>query len=158
MTHPANQRIPHFLIANPPGRPPMVGVEQPGPVLHIRKITRLCTAQYERPGGRQPGDRIVECALPAGHHGEHEEADTEVRWSNPPGRDRGAQVVAGMDVELRRERDDVRVEYGLRQRNGVIHAYGDDLDGARQDMVAPESGFTLVQRWVTPWAEAEVTP
>lgn len=43
-----------------------------------------CNATYEREGGRQPGDRLVVCALPAGHPGEHEEADTEVTWLDPP--------------------------------------------------------------------------
>lgn len=41
-----------------------------------------CPARYERPGGREPGDRIVACHLQAGHPGEHEEADTEVTWEN----------------------------------------------------------------------------
>lgn len=43
---------------------------------------QTCTAQYERPGGRQPGDRIVRCHLQAGHPGEHEEDGTEVTWQD----------------------------------------------------------------------------
>lgn len=43
---------------------------------------RICPARYERPGGRERGDRIVKCHLPAGHPGEHEEVDTEVTWSH----------------------------------------------------------------------------
>jgi hypothetical protein len=39
-----------------------------------------CTARYERPGGRESGDRIVACHRPAGHPGDHEEADTGVTW------------------------------------------------------------------------------
>jgi hypothetical protein len=39
-----------------------------------------CPARYEREGGRDPGDRIVECHLEAGHPGEHEEEGTEVTW------------------------------------------------------------------------------
>lgn len=42
-----------------------------------------CRAEYERPGGRQHGDRIVRCHLLAGHPGEHEEANTEVTWIDP---------------------------------------------------------------------------
>lgn len=45
-----------------------------------------CPARYERPGGREPGDRIVACHLQAGHSGEHEEADTEVTWVDDVGR------------------------------------------------------------------------
>jgi hypothetical protein len=40
----------------------------------------VCLARYERPGGRERGDRIVRCHLSADHSGEHEEADTEVKW------------------------------------------------------------------------------
>lgn len=43
---------------------------------------RICRDEYVREGGRHPGDRIVRCHLPAGHPGEHEEADTEVTWIN----------------------------------------------------------------------------
>lgn len=41
----------------------------------------VCRAEYIRPGGRQRGDRIVRCGLPAGVHEVHEEVDTEVRWT-----------------------------------------------------------------------------
>jgi hypothetical protein len=44
---------------------------------------RRCPARHQRPGGAQPGDRIVACHLPAGHHGDHEEADTEATWTDP---------------------------------------------------------------------------
>lgn len=40
-----------------------------------------CGAEYIRPGGRQRGDRIVRCDLPAGHTGAHEEIDTGSLWS-----------------------------------------------------------------------------
>lgn len=43
--------------------------------------TRRCRVEYERPGGREHGDRIVRCHLPAGHPGEHEEDGTEVTWA-----------------------------------------------------------------------------
>jgi hypothetical protein len=43
-----------------------------------------CTAEYERPGGRQRGDRIVRCHLQAGHPGEHEEDGTDVTWIDTP--------------------------------------------------------------------------
>ena len=39
-----------------------------------------CRSEYIRRGGAEPGDRIVRCHLPAGHPGEHEEAETEVTW------------------------------------------------------------------------------
>jgi hypothetical protein len=45
-------------------------------------LPRTCPNEYTRPGGRQRGDRIVRCHLPAGHTGEHEEADTERTWLN----------------------------------------------------------------------------
>jgi hypothetical protein len=41
-----------------------------------------CRSEYERPGGRNRGDRIVRCHLPDGHPGEHEEADTEATWTD----------------------------------------------------------------------------
>lgn len=34
---------------------------------------RLCRAEYERLEGRQRGDRVVRCGLPAGHDGDHDE-------------------------------------------------------------------------------------
>lgn len=33
----------------------------------------FCNNQYERIGGRQPGDRIVECGRPLGHEDDHHE-------------------------------------------------------------------------------------
>ena len=42
-----------------------------------------CPAQYRRPGGHQPGDRIVECHLVDLHAGDHEEAGTGFAWSDP---------------------------------------------------------------------------
>jgi hypothetical protein len=44
----------------------------------------LCRAQYPTPRGVAPGARIVRCGLPAGHPGEHEEAETEVTWAAEP--------------------------------------------------------------------------
>lgn len=43
-----------------------------------------CPAQYQRPGGRELGDRIVECHLVDCHAGDHEEAGTGFAWSDPP--------------------------------------------------------------------------
>lgn len=40
----------------------------------------LCGDQYGRHGGRQRGDRIVECDRPAGHDGLHEESATWSTW------------------------------------------------------------------------------
>jgi len=42
-----------------------------------------CRAEYQRPGGRQHGDRIVRCHLLAGHSGEHMEANTGATWTDP---------------------------------------------------------------------------
>lgn len=39
-----------------------------------------CLHQYERPGGRRHGDRVVECRQWAGHPDDHEEADTGFTW------------------------------------------------------------------------------
>lgn len=58
-------------------------------------MTTRCTAQYQRPGGREPGDRAVDCHLPAGHLGAHQEADTEFAWNDPPAENRHkARVLA----------------------------------------------------------------
>lgn len=43
----------------------------------------VCRAEYTRPGGRQPGDRIVRCDLPAGHRrwgSDHRETETSTTW------------------------------------------------------------------------------
>lgn len=45
-------------------------------------MTTRCPATYERPTGRERGDRLVECHLQAGHPGEHEEACTDATWIN----------------------------------------------------------------------------
>ncbi len=42
-------------------------------------MTDLCLAEYDPPRGRQRGDRIVECRMPAGHDGGHSE-DDGVHW------------------------------------------------------------------------------
>jgi hypothetical protein len=39
-----------------------------------------CNNEYIRPGGRQPGDRIVKCRLDAGHAGPHVD-EAESTWS-----------------------------------------------------------------------------
>lgn len=41
---------------------------------------RQCRAEYERPGGREHGDRIVRCGKVLGHRGDHEEADGGATW------------------------------------------------------------------------------
>lgn len=43
----------------------------------------LCVARYERRGGAQPGDRVVECILLPGHPGDHED-DTGTTWAATP--------------------------------------------------------------------------
>ncbi len=45
-------------------------------------MTTHCPATYERPAGRERGDRLVECHLQAGHSGEHKEDGTDVTWIN----------------------------------------------------------------------------
>lgn len=45
-------------------------------------MTIRCTSQYERPGGREQGDRVVECHLSAGHSGRHAEVGTGISWSD----------------------------------------------------------------------------
>jgi hypothetical protein len=52
---------------------------------HVRRVspwveTGRCDAQYERPGGRERGDRIVRCSMPKGHEGTHYEGATEAEW------------------------------------------------------------------------------
>ena len=42
--------------------------------------SRQCRAEYERPGGREHGDRIVRCGKVLGHRGDHEEADGGATW------------------------------------------------------------------------------
>lgn len=44
-------------------------------------VPHPCHAAYTRFGGRQRGDRSVLCDLPAGHDGDHAEADTGNTWS-----------------------------------------------------------------------------
>jgi len=45
-----------------------------------RPAQPACGVEYTRPGGRQPGDRIVRCDLTRGHDGDHEETDTGSTW------------------------------------------------------------------------------
>lgn len=40
----------------------------------------LCRSEYIRHGGRQAGDRTVECGLTRGHFEDHEEVTTGHRW------------------------------------------------------------------------------
>lgn len=43
-----------------------------------RILAKICGERYERPGGAEPGDRIVRCGLPAGHVGDvHAELDED---------------------------------------------------------------------------------
>lgn len=44
--------------------------------------SQQCHVEYRRPGGRQPGDRIVRCQLAKWHEGDHEEIDSASTW--PP--------------------------------------------------------------------------
>lgn len=44
-----------------------------------------CAQEYERPGGRLVGDRIVRCHLQAEHSGAHQEEYTDVTWQEPQG-------------------------------------------------------------------------
>jgi hypothetical protein len=46
--------------------------------------SRICAAEYQRPGGRQHGDRIVRCDLLTGHDGDHEETATGSTWPRTP--------------------------------------------------------------------------
>lgn len=46
----------------------------------MSETNRECGVQYERPGGRERGDRIVDCDLRIGHEGPHEETETGSRW------------------------------------------------------------------------------
>lgn len=41
---------------------------------------RECGATYERPSGRERGDRIIRCGLNAGHDSPHLELETAVAW------------------------------------------------------------------------------
>jgi hypothetical protein len=45
-------------------------------------MSKTCGERYERPGGAEPGDRIVRCGLPAGHvsdvHAELDEDGAEI--------------------------------------------------------------------------------
>lgn len=43
----------------------------------------LCDAKYERPGGREHGDRIVRCGRANGHDGLHREFDDAPEWEAP---------------------------------------------------------------------------
>jgi hypothetical protein len=45
-------------------------------------MSTRCPVEYVRPGGRQPGDRIVKCQRSPGHVGPHEEAETGVTWTS----------------------------------------------------------------------------
>lgn len=73
----------------------------------------FCPARYERPGGAQPGDRIVHCTLLEGHDGDHEETFTGSTWPattapQPKPRDleREASEAVERALELARELDD----------------------------------------------------
>lgn len=113
-----------------------------------------CRAQYQRPGGRQPGDRIVHCHLPAGHPGEHEEADTEVTWESPTptvaeptSGPRAAQIQAALDVLRRHD-----VECACRptqlaaQLVDAVHAAGRDDQGDALADLAEERLTTMARR------------
>lgn len=41
---------------------------------------RQCHDEYERPGGRDRGDRIVRCGKVLDHLGDHEEVDGGATW------------------------------------------------------------------------------
>lgn len=44
----------------------------------------ICGHRYERPGGRQHGDRMVTCDRPRNHDGDHLESAIEVTWPPKP--------------------------------------------------------------------------
>lgn len=70
-------------------------------------MTALCRVEYGRPGGRLNGDRIIRCGLPPDGHIHHEEADTEVRWSDPEPTQRQPRVysIPPPDADLESVRD-----------------------------------------------------
>ena len=52
-----------------------------------RDEEETCRAQYERPGGRQPGDRIVRCSMHLHHSGNHAEwyeGEVAAEWPQTP--------------------------------------------------------------------------
>src|ERR1051326_7186867 len=79
-----------------------------------------CPAQYRRPGGHQPGDRIVECHLVDLHAGDHEEAGTGFAWSDP------------MPTACDLPDEQIRMS-GIRDRLDAPPAMGWGRDGWRPD-------------------------
>lgn len=98
-----------------------------------------CPEEYTRLGGRQPGDRIIRCHLPAGHPGEHEEAETEVRWTSThteqpmpvPNHRASIQSLVRVDLEQREQVGIQRYGTPLQAGNGrdaLRDAYEESLD------------------------------
>jgi hypothetical protein len=91
-----------------------------------------CPARWERPGGRQRGDRLVACHLQSGHEGEHEEEGTDVTWTDA-GEVSGYVAFCGdqRDDQLGRHLLAVRAERDQYAREvaymrGLIDQFGDD--------------------------------
>jgi hypothetical protein len=59
--------------------------------------TERCPAEYPRSPNPLPNTRIVRCHLEAGHPGEHEEADTDVTWTDD------ADETSAQPEQVRRE-------------------------------------------------------
>lgn len=67
---------------------------------------RQCRAEYERPGGREHGDRIVRCGKVLGHLGDHEEVDGGATWPREAA-DRSGLYVDHLDGEGPRKVADI---------------------------------------------------
>jgi hypothetical protein len=89
-------------------------------------VIARCPATYERDAGREPGDRIVECHLQAGHPGEHEEDGTDVTWINDD------------DLWMPEDFEPCGAEFPLRPGQGLClkaknHHLGPDTDWKRHE-------------------------
>jgi len=80
---------------------------------------KICGDQYERPGGREPGDRIVECGKLAGHKGEHQEEDTEVAWPVEPRPSPSREVRINLPLDILGENTSVMI--GGQEMKHLIH-------------------------------------
>lgn len=67
---------------------------------------KQCNSQYERQGGRQPGDRIVECDRARNHDGNHRESLTGSWWppvvgvaEAPPASDTPPRALTGEEID-----------------------------------------------------------
>jgi hypothetical protein len=57
----------------------------------------VCHDEYHRPGGRQPGDRIVRCDLDLDHDCDHEETASGSTWPRRPTRTLHVTMTIGVD-------------------------------------------------------------